>query len=90
MGKRGFYGVEQIEGGELVVGSATGPVGFQAEVLLVLKPVGNLLDSGLLQVGREWGLAGGGVGARQDIPTSVRDPGEGWSRRREKGEGRIQ
>jgi hypothetical protein len=88
--QRGFYGIEEIQGGELQVGGAVGPVGFKTEVLFVLKPVGDLFDRGLLEVGGERSLAGGGVGAGRNIPSCISDTSERGGRRREKGERRIQ
>ena len=77
MGKGGFHGVEEIEGGELIVGGAAGPVGFEAEVIAVLEPVGDLFDAGLLEVGGERGLAGGGGGAGEDLAAGVGHAAQG-------------
>ena len=48
-----------------------GPVADEAEFVAVEKPGGGLLDSGLFEIGREWGLAGGGSVAGEDVAAGV-------------------
>ena len=73
----GFHGIEEIERGELMVGEATWPVGFQAEMLAILEPEGDLFDGGLLEVVGKRGLAWGGRGAGEDVAAGVGDAGQG-------------
>jgi hypothetical protein len=71
--EHGLDRIEQVLGGELAVGVARGPEGFEAEALTILKPVGNLLDSGLFEIGRKGRGGGRGVGAREDVAAGVGD-----------------
>ena len=49
-GEDGLDGFEEVLGGELTIGLAAGPVGFQAEAVTILEPEGALLDAGLLKI----------------------------------------
>jgi hypothetical protein len=68
---------QKILGGELLVNTVLGPVGFDPEFVTVGKPKGDLLDGGVLDVERERRLAGGGGGPGQDIAPGVGDAEEG-------------
>jgi hypothetical protein len=57
----------------LAVGVAAGPEGFEAESITILKPVGALLDRGLLQVVGEWGLARSGDRAGENVTAGAGD-----------------
>ena len=50
--EHGFYGREEIQLGELLVGAEIGTVADEAELVAILEPEGDLLDGGLLQVVR--------------------------------------
>jgi hypothetical protein len=72
----GGNGIEEVLGGELAVGDAARPEGFEAEGVAVLEPVGDLLDAGGFEVVREWGLARAGCGAGENVAAS-RDKSKG-------------
>ena len=71
-GEEGFYAEQEVRLRELLVGSLVGPDGVQAELVAILEPGGDLLVGGLLEVGGECGLAGGGGGAGQNVAAGVR------------------
>lgn len=71
MAENGLDGLEKIRSSELVVIAFMDPEGFEAEVIAVLEPVGDLFDGGLFQIIRERGLAGAGGDAGEDVATGV-------------------
>jgi hypothetical protein len=60
---------EEIELSETFVGALMGPAGFEAELVAGLKPISDLLDGCLFEIGREkvlawaWSVAGENVAA---------------------------
>jgi hypothetical protein len=75
--KGSLNGWKERELGELLVLAAGGPGGFEAEVVTILKPGGNLLDGGLFEVVRQGGLAGGRCGAGESVAVGAGDPRKG-------------
>ena len=60
-------------GGELLVDTVFGPVGFEALLFAIYKPEGDLFDGGIFNVCGKWRLAFGGGGAGEDVAAGVRN-----------------
>ena len=67
---------KEIEREETFVGPLVRPASFDAELVAGLKPVSDLLDGCLFEIGRERVLACAESGAGQDIAAGVGDAGE--------------
>ena len=67
-------GGEKVELGELFIGAGVWAIADEAEFVAVLKPIRDLFDNGVFDVGWESGLAGSRCCAGQDVAAGVGDP----------------
>ena len=71
---------EEIELSETLVGALMRPAGFEAELVANLKPVGNLLDGRLFEIGRKGILARARNVAGDDVAAGECNASKGKSK----------